>query len=172
VLGEGAAVLVLEPGEWAAARRARVYAEIAPHPGFGVRAPVHGHPSDPSEVARGLTPLVADADVIVAGASGLPARDEVEAQAIACATAGRRVAVTAQRGAVGDFGAAGALATAAAACAIASGVIPPTLNVVPPARAGLDVVSGSARRTRVRTALVNGLARGGVCRPLRLESAA
>jgi hypothetical protein len=49
--------------------------------------------------------------------------------------------------------------------------VPPTLGLVPPARAGLDVVVGPARRARVRVAVVDGLARGGVCRPVRLEEA-
>jgi 3-oxoacyl-(acyl-carrier-protein) synthase len=78
--------------------------------------------------------------------------------------------VTAVRGTTGDFGAAGALAAAAAACAVARGVVPPTLGLVPPARDGLDVVTGSARARRVRVAVVDGLARGGLCRPLRLEA--
>jgi 3-oxoacyl-(acyl-carrier-protein) synthase len=172
VLGEGAAVLVLEPGERAAARRARVYAELVPHPGFGVPAPVHGHPTDPSDVARGLAPLVGDADLIVAGASGLPGRDEVEAEAIAGATAGRRVAVTAPRGAIGDFGAAGALGVAAAALALHHGCIPPTVGCRLPARAGVDVVTGGARRADLRVAVVSAVGRGGICRPLRLVKGA
>jgi len=78
--------------------------------------------------------------------------------------------VTAVRGAIGDFGAAGALAAAAAACAIAEGVLPPTVGLAPPARAALDVVTGTARRRPLRVALVDGIARGGLCRPLRLEA--
>jgi hypothetical protein len=31
-------------------------------------------------------------------------------------------------------------------------------------------VTGTARRRRIRVALVDGLARGGLCRPLRLEA--
>jgi 3-oxoacyl-[acyl-carrier-protein] synthase II len=169
--GEGAAILVLEPLARARGRGARVYARLVRHAGFAVPAPVHGWARDPAAIADGLAAVAADADVVFAAASGRPALDAVEASALARAVR-PGTAITAVRGAVGDFGAAGALATAAAACAIFSGMIPPTLNVVPPARAGLDVVSGSARHTRVRTALVNGLARGGVCRPLRLESAA
>ena len=62
-----------------------------------------------------------------------------------------------------------ALGAALAALAIHTGMIPPTAG----ARAvrGLDLVWGAARARPVRTAVVDGLARGGVCRPLRLEAA-
>jgi 3-oxoacyl-[acyl-carrier-protein] synthase II len=169
--GEGAAVLVLEPLARARARGARVYARLTRHPGFAVPSPVHGWPRDPVPLAEGLAAVAAGADVVFAAASGRPALDRVEAASLARVLAGRPVAVTAVRGTVGDFGAAGALAAAAAALAVASGVVPPTLGVTPPARAGLDVVVGAARRMPVRVALVDGLARGGVCRPLRMEAA-
>jgi len=53
---------------------------------------------------------------------------------------------------------------------VAEGVVPPTVGAVPPARACLDVVAGAARAPR-RVAVVDALARGGACRPLRLEAA-
>ena len=171
VPGEGAAVLVLESLAHARARGVRVYARLAPHPGFGVPAPVHGWPRDPAPIADGLRALAADVDAVVAAASGTPEVDGVEAAALVRAFAGRAVAVTAPRGAIGDFGAAGALGVATAALMVAHGVVPPTVGatVAPP---GLDVVVGSARRLSVRTVLVNGLARGGACRPLRVAAVA
>jgi len=170
--GEGAAVLLLEPMARARARGARVYARLEPHPGFGVPAPAHGWARDPEPVAEGLAPLLADADVVFAAASGRPELDGLEGAALARALGGRGVPVTAVRGALGDFGAAGALAAAAAALAVATGTVPPTLGLVPPARGGLDVVVGAARPADIRVAVVNGLARGGLCRPLRLEATA
>ena len=128
-------------------------------------------PRAPEALAELLRPLVADADLLVAAASGNPALDAVEASAVAAALGGRRTPVTSIRGAIGDFGAAGALAAAAAALAVDAGLVPPTLGLVPPARAELDVVVGLARRTAVRVAVVDGLARGGLCCPLRLEAA-
>jgi 3-oxoacyl-(acyl-carrier-protein) synthase len=171
VPGEGAGVVVLEPLARARARGARVYATIRPHPGFAVASPVHGWPLDAGAVARGLAPLLDDAGVVLAGASGSPPRDRLEAEALALALAGRQVAVTAPRGATGDFGAAGALAVAAAALSVAHGVVPPTIGLRSPARSGLDVVTGSARRVAMRRALVPGLARGGACRPIVVEAA-
>jgi 3-oxoacyl-(acyl-carrier-protein) synthase len=136
-----------------------------------VPAPVHGWPQDPTPLAELLRPLLGDADLLVAAASGNPALDAVEAAALAAAFDGRRVPVTSIRGTIGDFGAAGALGAAAAALAVDAGLLPPTLGLVPPARAGLDVVVGTPRRSPVRVAVVDGLARGGLCCPLRLEAA-
>jgi 3-oxoacyl-(acyl-carrier-protein) synthase len=170
-LGEGAAVLVLEALEGARARDARIYACIAPHDGAGVPGSLHGWPRDGRALARILAPLVTGADAVVAAASGAPALDALEAEALALACAGRRVPVTAPRGATGDFGAAGALAAAAAALAIRHGILPPTAGCQRPARRDLDVVVGSGRRAPLRAVVVDGLARGGMCRPLRLEAA-
>lgn len=168
VLGEGAAVLVLEALTAARARGARVYATIDAPPGFTVAAPVHGWPRDACALARGLAPVVADADLVVAAARGTPALDAVEADALRRALGSHRAAVTAVRGVVGDFGAAGALAVAAAVLAVAEGVAPPA-GAAAGAVAGLDVVVGAARRLPARVAVVNGLARGGGCRAIRVE---
>ena len=170
-VGEGAAVLVLESAARAQRRGVRCYARLLPHAGFGVAAPVHGWPAEPGELARGLSPLAADVSLIVGAASGDPVLDELEAEVLALAVAGRRVALTAPRRAVGCFGAGGALAVAAAALAIRHGVVPPVARWRAAQARGLDVVTGAARSAPVRGVLVDGLARGGVCRPLRLEAA-
>src|SRR5262249_50216538 len=100
-----------------------------------------------------------------------PPLDAVEADALAEAFDRRQVPVTAPRGATGDFGTAGALGVAAAALAIHHGLVPPTVGWGAPAPRGLDVVRSTARRWPVRVAVVDGLARGGMCRPVRLEAA-
>jgi 3-oxoacyl-[acyl-carrier-protein] synthase II len=170
-VGEGAAVLVLESASQAEGRGARCHARLVPHAGFGVAAPVHGWPTRPDELARALAPLAADVSLIVAAASGEPVLDELEAEVLALALAGRRPALTAPRRAIGRFGAGGALAVAAAALAIRHGVVPPVAGWPAAQARGLDVVTRIARRASIRSVLVDGLARGGVCRPLRLEAA-
>jgi 3-oxoacyl-[acyl-carrier-protein] synthase II len=168
---EGASVLVLEPLERARARGARIWALVEPHAGASVPSPVHGWPSDAAALAAVFAPLVADADVVVAAASGAPALDAVEAEALARALAGRATPITAPRGVTGHFGAAGALAVATAALAIAHGAVPPTAGCRTPRHAALSVVRDTVLRRPLRTAVVDGLARGGLCRPLRLRAA-
>jgi len=170
-VGEGAAVLVLESAPQAEGRGARCYARLVPHAGFGVTAPVHGWPAGPGELARGLAPLAADVSLIVGAASGEPVLDELEAEVLALALADRRTALTAPRRVIGRFGAGGALAVAAAALAIRHGVVPPVAGWPAAQARGLDVVTGAARPASIRSVLVDGLARGGVCRPLRLQAA-
>jgi 3-oxoacyl-[acyl-carrier-protein] synthase II len=172
VPGEGAAAIVLEPLARARARGARVYACISAPPGFSVPAPVHGWPADAAALAAGLAPLARDVDCVVAGASGGSVRDALESAVLRRALDGRPVSVTAPRGAIGDFGGAGALAVVVAALAVATGVVPPTLPTDAAAIAGLGVVRGGPARGRVRRALIPGLARGGVCQPLLVEEAA
>jgi 3-oxoacyl-[acyl-carrier-protein] synthase II len=169
-LGEGAAVLVLESAEGARARGARVYCHVVPHAGFAVPSTIHGFPRDPGAVARRIRPLAADVDLVVAAASGLPAFDAFEARMLAEAV-GTQTAVFAPRGALGDFGAVGALAVAAAAMALHDGRVPPTAGCRVPARESLDVVVEAPRAMRPRVALVDGIARGGSCRPVRLVRA-
>ena len=170
-LGEGAAVLVLESRERARARGARIYCEVVPHAGFAVPSSIHGYPRDADAIARRLCPLAEGADLVVAAASGLPAFDALEARVIVQAV-GARVPVLAPRGALGDFGAAGALAVAAAAMSLHDGRVPPTAGCRSPAREALDVVLEAPRAVHPEVALVNGIARGGACRPVRLVRAA
>jgi 3-oxoacyl-[acyl-carrier-protein] synthase II len=169
-LGEGAAVLVLESRERARARGARVYCEIVPHAGFAVPSSIHGYPRDAAAVARRLHPLAEDVDLVVAAANGLPAFDALEARVLS-QVVGTRAAVLAPRGALGDFGAAGALAVAAGAIALHDGRVPPTAGCRLPAREALDVVVDAPRAAGPRTVLVNAVARGGACRPVRLVRA-
>lgn len=168
LVGEGAAVLVLEALDAARARGARVYATIRPSRGFSVASPVYGWPADPAALGAELAPLVAEVDAIVAATRGPRGASALETAALARACMGRRPTVFVPRAATGEFGAAGALATAAAARALAEGVIPP--SVVEHPDPSLDIVVGRPRRQPLRSIVVNGMARGGACRPLRLEA--
>lgn len=170
--GEGATVLVLEPLSAARARGARVYATLVPHDGFSVPSPVHGWPADGTVLGRRLATVVGDADLIVAAADGAPVRDRLESVALAVAVGDRRPAITAPRGAIGAFGSAGALGVATAVLAVHHSRVPPTLGCESPRSSALDVVRDRARSAAVRVAVAHGLARGGVCRPVRVEAVA
>ena len=80
--------------------------------------------------------------------------------------------LTSIKGAVGEFGAAGALTTAAACLALHEQTIPPLCNLRRPART--DLVRFAPRqgaRQRIDSALVLGLARGGAGAALLLRRA-
>jgi 3-oxoacyl-[acyl-carrier-protein] synthase II len=169
VLGEGSAFLVLEPAEDAAARGARVYAEIAglgnaydsrrlitPDPDGGSLATAIGAALREADAAPG------DVDYVATHGSGTRAGDASEARALRSVFGDDgKVAASSVKPATGHLiGGAGALNAAVAALAISNGVVPPTLNLEHPDPEcdGLDLVPRESRRTQVRQALA--LARG------------
>jgi 3-oxoacyl-[acyl-carrier-protein] synthase II len=169
VLGEGAALLVLEDYEAAAKRGARLYAEIV---GFGSGYDAYKLLT-PHPEGRGLA-LAMQAALREAEAtpqtigyaathgSGTRLGDASEARALRTVfgSAADRLAASSVKPATGHLvGGAGALNAAVAALAIYHHVIPPTLNLEEPDPAcDLDWVPGVAREARVDEALA--LARG------------
>lgn len=168
VIGDGAAILVLEEYDRARRRGAHCYAELAGY-GMGndcVRAPA----SDPAGrgLARAITAALTDADagtpadcVLSHGcATALGDTSEVRALRTALGSDADRAAVTSVKPQTGHLvGGAGALNAALAALALDSGVVPATANHrIPAPGCDLDIVSGAARRSRPRVALA--LARG------------
>ncbi|MFI0901268.1 beta-ketoacyl-[acyl-carrier-protein] synthase family protein [Streptomyces sp. NPDC020983] len=140
VLGEGAAVLVLESAAHAERRGARPYAEIAGH---GASADAH-HLAQPDPAGRGvaeaLSAALADAgaspyDVahVSAHATATPAGDLAEARALAGVlgpVAARHAAVTATKSMTGHMlGASGAVQALACVLALHERVAPPVLNL-------------------------------------------
>lgn len=171
VIGEGAAVVVLERAGFAAARAARRHAVLA---GAGVTADAYhitaGHPEGQVRAmraalaaARASTGIAAeDVGLVSAHATSTPKGDLVEARSVGEAV-GLHPAVTATKSATGHmFGAAGAFGAVAAILAIRDGVVPATrnLDVLDP-EVELDVVRGTPRRTRVDAALANAFGFGG-----------
>jgi 3-oxoacyl-[acyl-carrier-protein] synthase II len=169
VLGEGSAFLVLEPAEDAAARGARVYAEIVglgnaydsrqlitPDPDGGSLATAIGAALREGDAEPG------DVDYVATHGSGTRAGDASEARALRSVFGdGGKVAASSVKPATGHLiGGAGALNAAVATLAISNGVVPPTLNLEHPDPEcdGLDLVPRESRRTQVRQALA--LARG------------
>lgn len=163
VPGEGGAILILEDGEAAALRGARIYGEIA---GYGATFdPKPGSGREPG-LCKAIGVAVADAgaqpeeiDVVFVDAAGIPELDRQEAEAISAVFGPRGVPVTAPKTMTGRlYSGAGPLDVAAALLAIRDGVVPPTVNTEPLADYDLDLVIGRPRHVAVRTALV--LARG------------
>jgi 3-oxoacyl-[acyl-carrier-protein] synthase II len=149
VLGEGAAVVVLESAEHAEARGARVYAEAA---GAGITADSHDIAQpDPAGLGatRAMKRCLVEADLeasdvrhINAHATSTPQGDLAEATAIrsALGDAADGVVVTSTKSMTGHLlGAAGALESVATVLAIHHRTVPPTINLEDPEDVGLDL---------------------------------
>lgn len=155
VLGEGAAVLVLEEAERAKRRGARIYAELA---GYGSSADA-AHLSKPDAAGQvraiqlalsdaGMQP--ADIGYINAHGTATLAGDLVETRAIKAAFGehAHRVAVSATKSMHGHLmGATGAVEFMAAVLALHHQIIPPTINLhEPDPECDLDYVPNICRR--------------------------
>jgi 3-oxoacyl-[acyl-carrier-protein] synthase II len=139
VYGEGAGVLVLESAEHAAARGARVYAEVV---GAGMTSDAH-HIAQPDPVGAGAAQAMSDAlldaglaatDIVHlnAHATSTPQGDVAESLAIrtALGDATDGVAVSATKSMTGHLlGAAGAFESIATVLAVAQRTAPPTINL-------------------------------------------
>jgi 3-oxoacyl-[acyl-carrier-protein] synthase II len=172
VLAEGAAVLVVESAEHAAARGRTPYARVA---GAGLSSDAH-HVAAPDPegagAARAMTGALRDAglnasDVVHlnAHATSTPVGDVAEAAAIRSAfgDAAAALAVTATKSCTGHLlGAAGALEAAFTALAIRDGVVPAVRNLDDPDDdVALDVVRMQPRRMPVPVAMSNSFGFGG-----------
>jgi nodulation protein E len=177
-LGEGAAMLVLEPLDSALARGARIYAEIV---GFGMSADAH-HITQPHAEGAAMAMTRALEDAGQSGVSGAAGRvgyinahgtgtqtnDAVEASAIhqAFGELASRIPVGATKSLTGhSIGAAGAIEALATVLALDSGSLPQTAGVTEvDSTLGLDVITGEARAMEPGRdlALSNSLAFGGL----------
>lgn len=163
VPGEGGAILILEDGDAAALRGARIYGEIAGYGStFDPRPDSGREPGLRKAIEIALTDagLGADGvDVVFADAAGIVELDRAEAEAINAVFGPRAVPVTAPKTMTGRLSSGGGpLDVATALLAIRDGIIPPTTNIEPAADYDLDLVVGRPRELAVRSALV--LARG------------
>ena len=171
VLGEGAAILVLETLDHAAARNADILGEIV---GFGMSADAGDLTApDPDGMVRAMVAALADAslspdavDYVNAHGTGTTANDAAETSALhkTFGADAARLAISSTKSMVGHaLGAAGALEAVAAVMAAHEGIVPPTMNYLGPDPAcDLDYVPNEARRRPLRTALSNSFAFGGL----------
>ncbi len=171
ILGEGAAMLVLEPLDRAQARGAHIWGEIV---GFGMSSDAH-HITQPSAAgaAKAMRAALTDSgielgavDYINAHGTGTPSNDPTESEAIRTVFGERaeKIPVSSTKSMHGHtLGAAGALEAAATLFAIHEDVIPPTANFTEADPAcNLDIVPNTARAALVQYALSNSFAFGGL----------
>ncbi|MBC7736323.1 MAG: beta-ketoacyl-[acyl-carrier-protein] synthase family protein [Candidatus Saccharibacteria bacterium] len=173
VMGEGAAVFVLENWDHARARGAEMLAEIV---GFAMTSDAVDMVQPSAQGAARAMRLAlrdggmaaAEVGYINAHGTGTTANDRCEAQAIAEVFGAPLVSST--KSAHGHLmGAAGAVELLACLLALRQGVIAPTLGFVP-GDCTLEVVPNEARQARVTAALSNSFAFGGLNAVLALRS--
>jgi len=171
VLGEGAAVLVLEEWERAMRRGATVYGEIAGYglstDGAHITRPTVDGQARAMQLALDSAAVPADAIAYInAHGTATLQNDAVETAAIrrVFGTHADRVPVSSSKSMHGHLlGAAGAVELVATLLAARSGTIPPTLNLrIPDPECDLDYVPNVARRDQdIELAMTNSFAFGG-----------
>jgi 3-oxoacyl-[acyl-carrier-protein] synthase II len=172
VLGEGAGILVLEEYEYAKARGAKIYAELA---GYGMSSDAY-HITAPAEdgegAARSMSTAMRNAcvsaeevDYINAHGTSTPLGDVAETLAVkrCFGDHAKRLAVSSTKSMTGHLlGAAGGIEAVFTALAMHHQVAPPTINLVDrDPQCDLDYVPNEARPTQIRVALSNAFGFGG-----------
>ena len=172
VMGEGAAILVLEGESRARARGAEIFAELA---GYAATTDAF-HVTAPSEDGEGGAKAMrlaldiakmnpADLDYINAHGTATVLNDLSETRAIKSAFGEQayRIPVSSTKSMTGHMmGTTGALEAIFCVQAVRDGVLPPTINYqTPDPQCDLDYVPNQARRKPVRAALSNSFGFGG-----------
>lgn len=172
VVGEGAAVLILEDREHAISRGARIYAEMV---GYGMAADAY-HLTEPDEsgapAAMAMMRAMKQAgvepgavDYVNAHGTSTLLGDVMETRAIkhALGQEAKRVMVSSTKSMIGHcLGAAGALEAAATVLTVHTGLVHPTINLeTPDPLCDLDYVPLESRKADVRVAASNSFGFGG-----------
>jgi 3-oxoacyl-[acyl-carrier-protein] synthase II len=172
VMGEGAAVLVLESLDFAIKRGAPILAELV---GYGATADAY-HFTEPPEsgehIERSMRLALQQAylkpqeiDCINAHGTSTKLNDAAETRAIKALFGdyAYQVPISANKSMLGHLiGAAGAISSAVAVLAVKTGMIPPTINLEnPDPDCDLDYTPNMARQVKARNVLVNSFGFGG-----------
>ncbi len=172
VMGEGAAMVMLEEYEHARKRGAVIYAEVS---GYGmsgdayhITAPAEGHEGAMRAMRSAMrNARVGPSDIQYVNAHGTstPAGDDMELEAVEMlfGPAANGLAMSSTKSATGHLlGAAGAVESVFSILAIRDKVVPPTLNLDEPSRSSvIDRVAHEAQERPVHTALSNSFGFGG-----------
>ncbi len=172
VMGEGAAVLVLERESQARARGANILAELA---GYGATADAY-HVTAPHETGAGgaaamrmaLNSAQANDDdlgYINAHGTGTPLNDQSETRAVKAAFGDRayQIPISSTKSMTGHMmGATGALEAIFCVQAVREGILPPTIHYeTPDPECDLDYVPNQAREKKISLAISNAFGFGG-----------
>lgn len=172
IIGEGAAVLVLENLEHAEKRGAAILAELV---GYGATSDAY-HVTQPAAGAEGgarsMIAALKEAgmepsqiDYVNAHGTSTPLNDKNETMAIKTVFKDRayKVPISSTKSMTGHLlGAAGSLEAAISILAIQNGIIPPTVNLTSPdPECDLDYVPNTARKLEMSTVLSNVFGFGG-----------
>jgi 3-oxoacyl-[acyl-carrier-protein] synthase II len=167
VLGEAAALLLLESADAAARRGSRIYGEIL---GIGMtasRTKLNGWPENASGPARAMREALDDAALspaevggVFAAANGARRLDALEAEAIRSVFP-PDMPIASVKGSIGESGAAGAAALAVGLRTMAHEVLPPTFGYHEADPACCLNVSAVPRGVHGRVFVVNAIASGG-----------
>jgi nodulation protein E len=171
ILGEGAAMMVLEPFDRAQVRGAEIFGEIV---GFGMSADAGDLTApDRGGMVRAMREALADAQLapsdiqyVNAHGTGTAANDETETMALheAFGAHAKKLAISSTKSMVGHaLGAAGALELVATLMAVRDSIVPPTIGYLGPDPAcDLDYVPNAARELSIGAAVSNSFAFGGL----------
>jgi len=173
VMGEGAAVLVLEERGRALARGAPIYAEVC---GYGLTNDAYHMTAprpDGRQAARAMQLALRDANVapgdigyINAHGSSTPLNDPTETASIKQVFGDHayRLALSGTKGYYGHaLGASGAIEAAICALSLRNGWLPPTVNLETPDPAcDLDFIQGDGREARPEFVMSNSFGFGGI----------
>jgi len=172
VLGEGAAIMVLEEAGYALERGAPILAEIIGYSATSDSFHLTQPSPDGEGAARalklamkrtGVTP--SDIDYINAHGTATLLNDRAETRAMKSVLGDHayRIPVSGSKSQTGHLlGASGSLEAVICVLAINHGIVPPTLNLThPDPECDLDYVPNKARRLEVKTAISNSFGFGG-----------